>query len=290
MAYSKDRYQLSHLLQDAWTRMGQLKRWNVTGGSTTTVVNTDWALGEEPTFEDDDTTLIFGTAIVLQDAGGAGAAPEGEFGMITDYDSSSSTLTMDAITSAVASGDRVGTASPMFPLEDMVNLANIALRKLGYIDLVDTSLVSSGGITEYTMPVGVQQRPSRVRLQSGTETGDNDWEEIQGWSVIPATAGTQWTLVIPETVAGYQIELLYRGIHPKLTAYDSEIQTAIHPEVAVSALVAEAYQWYNNQISGSNAYLLQRENKAIQDLEAAKVMYPIRHIVEQVQGLPHWSL
>jgi hypothetical protein len=289
MAYNKDGYQLSHLLQDAWQRMGQLRKWLVTGGSTTTVVNTDWALTEEPQFEDDDPSLIFGTAVVVTDAGGAGAAPEGEFGMITDYDSASSTLTMDAISSAVESGDRIGIVSPLFPLEDMISLANIALRRIGDIDLLDTSLVSVGGQIEYTMPVAIKQRPIRIRVRGNISSVVNHWEEVQGWSVNPATAGTAWTLVLPEMVSGNSIEILYRSFHPELTAFDSPIQEAVHPELILCALVAEAYQWYNNQVGGSNQYFLQRENKAIQDYEAAKVMNPVRHITEQVQGLPHWN-
>jgi hypothetical protein len=269
--------------------MGQLRRWNVTGGSTTTVVNTDWNLTEEPVYEDDDPAIIFGTAVVIEDAGGLGAAPEGEMGMITDYDSSTNTLTMDAVSSAVAAGDRVGIASPLFPLEDMINLANIALRRCGDIDLVDTSIVTSGLQTEYTMPDTIRQRPIRVRVQGNFDNNDNRWEEVQGWGVIPATAGSNWTLVLPEMVEGYYVEVLYRATHPELTSYASDIQDSIHPEVALSALIAEAYQWYNNQLGGSNQYFLQRENKAIQDYEAAKVMHPIRHIVEQVQGLPHWT-
>lgn len=288
MAYSSTQYQLTHLLRDAWIRMGQLKRWDVTGGSTTTVVNTDWAIPEEPVFEDDDPALIFGTAIVMKTTDGL--APEGEMAMITDYDSASSTATVDTITAAVGSGDKVGIVSPLFPLQDMIALANIALRRLGYIDLVDTSLVTVGGQTEYTMPVTVQEKPIRVRVQSNYDSTNNLWEEVQGWSVIPKTAGTQWTLVVPDMSSGWALEILYRGLHPEVATYDSPIQAAIHPEVAVAALVAEAYQWYNNQLGGSNQYFLQRENKAIQDFEASKVMHPLRHIVEQVQGLPHWSV
>lgn len=289
MAYNKDGYQLTHLLQDAWQRMGQLRRWIVTGGSTTTVVNTDWAISEEPIFEDDDPSLIFGTAVVMSDAGGLGAAPEGEFGMITDYDSSSTTATIDALTSAIGAGDRVGIVSPLFPLEDMISLANIALRRIGDIDLVDTSLVTEGGQTEYTLPATIRQRPIRVRVQGNVDNADNRWEEVQGWSVVPATAGSSWTLVLPEMVGGYAIEVLYRAEHPELTSFSSDIQEAIRPELALCALIAEAYQWYNNQVGGSNQYFLQRENKAIQDYEAARVMNPVRHIVEQIQGLPHWN-
>src|SRR5690349_13681488 len=97
MSYDPKRYQLTNLLVDAWYRMGQFKRWKATGGSPTTMINTLWAGVEEPTYEDDDPALIYGTAVVLKDQAGSNAAPEGEYGMITDYDSASQTLTMDAV-------------------------------------------------------------------------------------------------------------------------------------------------------------------------------------------------
>lgn len=290
MAYNKDQYQLTHLLQDAWLRMGQMRVWSVTGGSTTTVENTDWALGEEPQFEDDDASLIFGTAVVVRDSAGAGAAPEGEFGMITDYDSSSSIVTIDSVSSTISSGDKVGIATPLLPVQDMIELTNIMLRKIGEIDVIDTTLVVAANQTEYTLPSTIQKRPIRVRIQGVQDALNNQWRELPNTSIIPATAGSNWTLVIPDGSQGYTLEIMYRGMHPEVTAFDSPIQASIHPELALSALIAEAYQWYNNQVGGSNQYLLQRENKAIQDLESARVLYPVKRTMEQVSGMPHWGV
>lgn len=290
MAYDANSFQLTKLLQDAWYKLGQLRRWKVTGGSQTTVINTSWAGVEEPVFEDDDPALIYGTVIVLKDT--AGAAPEGEFGMITDYDSSSQTITMDSLTTGVAANDRVGIATPFFPLEDMIELATIALQRLGDLEIPDTSLLGVAGQTEYTLPAAVNRRPIQVNRQTVQASGNNQWTPVSGWDVIPpATIGGQWTLVLPANSipASYTLQVIYSGVHPKLTAYDSPILETIHPELATAALVAEAYQWYNNQVGGSNEYYLQRENKAIQDLESALVRYPIQHIQQQVKGFPHWG-
>jgi hypothetical protein len=287
MSYSKSKFQLTHLLQQAWYRMGQMKTWVITGGSTTTTVNTAWAGVDDAIFEDDDPTLIYGSIVVVEDAALTGAAPEGEIARITDYDSASTTITHDAVSTAVASGDRVATISALFPYEDMKELANIAIRKLGKIDVIDTSLTVVAGQTEYVMPI--RQAPKRVRIQRLNASSDNRWQLIQGWSVIPAVVGTGWKLVVPPLVQGFSIELLYEDLHPKLNSYEDDIMEIVHPELAVNALVAEAYQWYNNQINGSNSYFLQRENKALQDLEQAKVNYPIYKLDEQVQGLPHWG-
>lgn len=266
-----------------------MRVWNVTGGSVSTVENTDWALGEEPQYEDDDPSLMFGTVIVVEDALGTGVAPEGEFAMITDYDSSANLITMNPI-NAVSNGDRVGVVQPLFPLQDMIQLANIALRKIGEIDVIDTSLVVAANQTEYTLPSTIQKRPVRVRIQGVQDALNNQWRELPNTSIIPATAGSSWTLVIPDGAQGYTLEVTYRGMHPEVTAFDSPIQAAIHPELALCALIAEAYQWYNNQVGGSNQYLLQRENKAIQDLESARVLYPVKRTMEQVSGMPHWGV
>ncbi|HEY6018600.1 MAG TPA: hypothetical protein VIY48_01515 [Candidatus Paceibacterota bacterium] len=289
MAYSQYRYQLTDLLQDAWYRMGQLKTWKITGGSTTTLINTLWAGIEDVIYEDDDPALIYGTAVVVGHAGSPYNPPRGQFGMITDYDSASQTATIEALTVALAADDEIGIASPQFPYRDMMHLANIGLRKLGEIDVVDTSIAISANQTEYSLPTAIQKRPKRVRKQTLQTANDNEWKMVQGWDVIPATAGSPWILTIPQLTQGYSLEVLYEGFHPELTGFDSPIQDAIAPELAICALVSEAYQWYNNQIGGTNQYFLQRENKAIQDLEAAKVQYPIKRFVEQVQGMPHWG-
>lgn len=288
MAIDATKFQLTHLLQDAWYRMGQMKRWTATGGSATTVVNTTWAGVEEPIFEDDDPAVIYGTVVVLKSTDGL--APEGQAGMITDYDSSTNTITMETLTAVVGAGDKIGIAAPLFPYEDMIELANVALQKLGDIDIVDTSIVVVAGQTEYNLPAAINERPIRVRRQGVQVSNNNQWENVIGWDVIPQTTGAQWKLVVPDTIApNYSLEVVYRDSHPTLTAFDSIILDTIHPELAVCAVIAEAYQWYNNQLGGANQYFLQRENKAIQDLEQALVKNPIRHIVEQVSGMVHWG-
>lgn len=285
MTYSPTRYQLTHLLQDAWGRLGQLSTWAATGGSATTSINTAWAGVEDEVFEDDDAGLIYGSVVVTESTDNA--APEGEIARITDYDSSSQTITHDTLSASVQSGDRIGIVSPLFPYEDMKRMADLAIRKLGKLDLIDSSIVVVAGQTEYTLPI--RSAPKAVKMRTNAASGDYKSEFIQPWSVKPATAGGFWTLVVPDLPSGYVLELLYEDFHPKLNVYDDDIAEIIVPELATAALVAEAYQWYNNRINGSNQYLLQRENKAIQDLEQAKAMYPVRKIQRQVQGFPHWG-
>lgn len=287
MTYSASKFQLTHLLQDAWYRMGQIRRWKATGGNTTSFINTLWAGVEEQLYEDDDPALIYGTLVVLKTTNGL--APEGEMAMITDYDSASQTITIDALTATIDAGDLIGIASPLFPFQDMTELANIALQKLGEIDLVDTSLTTVANQTEYILPAPITRRPLRVRRQLTNNSLNKAWELVSGWDTIPKLPDVDWLLTVPPTEQGYTLEILYRAFHPQLTAYSSTIASIIDPELAIASLITEAYQWYNNQTGGSNQYFLQRENKSLTDLEAALAKYPLERTSEQISGMPHWN-
>jgi hypothetical protein len=108
---------------------------------------------------------------------------------------------------------------------------------------------------------------------------------------MPDGPGSNLALVVPNGFDenGGQFEVFYRSRHAKVTGYADDISEFINPELILSALVAEAYQWYNNQLGGSNQYFLQRENKALQDLEASLVKFPIHRLTGQVSGMPHWN-
>ena len=112
MAYSPSKFLLTHLLQDAWKAMGQSRRWKITGGSATTVVNSAWAGIEDAVYEDNDFALVNGTVIVAKDLGGLGASPEGKMSRIATYDAALFTITLaDTLTDALVSGDLVSIAS-----------------------------------------------------------------------------------------------------------------------------------------------------------------------------------
>lgn len=286
MTYDRTKYQLTQLLQDAWYKMGQIKKWNLTGGSNTTSVNSVWAGVEEQIFEDDDPALIYGTVVCIESTDHL--APEGELGMVTDYDSSTNTLTHGTLSATLQSGDKIGIASPLFPVDDMIELANIAIQKLGEIDLPDY-VNTSAGVNTYTLPSTIRSYPTLVRYFSPNPLIRP--RVINGWSVIPLSPGTNLEIVVPNGFdeSGGQLEIFYRASHVKVTSFDAAISEFINPELVLAALVAEAYQWYNNQLGGSNQYFLQRENKALQDLEAALVKFPIHRMAGQVSGMPHWN-
>jgi hypothetical protein len=122
-----------------YDELGWSKGGTATGGSTTTVVDT----GLTATNSSDD-DFNGGMVLVVKDSAGAAAAPEAEFGKVTDYTASSGTITLaPALSVAAASGDQYAVvAGKHYPFEDMLRIINRTLRWLGPFPAWDeTSLV-----------------------------------------------------------------------------------------------------------------------------------------------------
>ncbi len=264
-------YKLWDLIRDAYQGLGQLQVAKATGGSTTTVVDTKLInSGKDDDWKD-------GAVIVLED--GSGAAPEGEFSRVSGYADSSGTLTIDELTAAVATGDVYGLVSAYYPLQQMVELANLALKSLGDMVLVDTTtLDTAANKTEYAAAVSwKRRRPIQVDIQTNTgDADDNRWQTLYDWEFVPAAAGSAGLIVLKQQPeAGRDLRILYEDAHPRVNEYDDVIDETVHPALAAAALVEKALVWQNTRLEGGNDFLLMRLNDAKTELERAKVMYPI---------------
>lgn len=259
-------FTLANLLAGAFQSLGQLTTGNkATGGSTTTVVDSTQANTAR------DNAWKNGGMFILRDAAGAGAAPEGEFQRISAFTNSSGTFTVEtAFSSAVGAGDIYGFTSPYYPLRQMQELANTALRALGDVDLVDTTTLDTvSGDTEYAASVTWKRtRPTRVDVQGSTaDAQDNQWREWPDFEWVPATAGSAGKLIFPDyPYPSRDVRVWYRGPHPALLAYSDPVHESFDPELAVLALVVKALEWQNGRSGGTDEYLLQRLGDARQEL------------------------
>ena len=128
--------------------LGQAFEGTATGGGTTTLIDTVW-LSSYP-----NDYFNRGTVWILYDAGGAGAAPQGEYARVTDFDKASSTATIVTVT-AIGAGDRYAIATEEYPLDIIIQNINRVLSEL-WIRVVDTtSIVLADGQTEYSLPTAV---------------------------------------------------------------------------------------------------------------------------------------
>ena len=264
-------YLLSNLLQDTYMGLGQLNVSTATGGSTSTVVDSKQA-GLHG-----DNTWKNGAAFVVRDAGGAAAAPEGEFGLVTAYTDSSGTFAA-TFTVAPATGDTYAFVNDFYPLYTVIELCNMGLAELGDIALTDTSLTTATSAREYTLAVAMKRgRPLQIALQGQTgDADDNARQILYDWDVYPAAAGTGATIVFQnELVSGRTLYVTYEGIHPKLSAYSSIVSETIHPRLASASCVEMCLRWQNSRLQGGDDFLLQRWNDAKMQLEMAKSAHPI---------------
>lgn len=268
----------TELAYRVWGDLGKidaLEEFAATGGSTTTIVNGNTANRQD---RPDDNYSIDFTAIVVRDAGGASAAPEGEMQRINAYNSATYTHTVDtAFTVAPASGDIVAIANSEIPLREMYRAISGALVKIGEIPLVNSSLTSASNQTEYTLPVALK-REDLIRVEYQGYTGDaddNQWEAISNWDVIPAAPGSTGLLILPQITSGRTIRIVYMGVHPSITTYSSVLSEYIHPSILIPSVTKECLRWYNASTGGKSNYWLQKENEASQDMEIALRKHPI---------------
>ena len=268
---------LWNILLDTYTVLGRTQEpFLATGGSATTIVNSLIQYLDEQPDESDFVERRY-WAFVERDAAGAGAAPEGQFSRISAYASDTWTYTIDTIT-AVGAGDRcVIVSEDDVPMQQAILLANQVLNDFGEIELTDTSLSTVAQQTEYTLPAGItRENLISVELQGvTTDANDNQWIPIQYRDIQPATAGSTHTIVIKQYAAGRELLLRYKGYHPYLSVYNSEIEAGLPYQTIKAAMRAYCVDWMNNNLEGLNDYWVAQDRKSADLLGQAKAEHPI---------------
>jgi hypothetical protein len=268
---------LSKVMERAWRETGFSVDILATGGSTTTIIDTN------SQYTSDD-SLVGGTALVVRDSAGASGAPEGEFQRISDYVASTTTFTVgSAFSSAVAAGDSILLATPRIRLPQMRQAVNDGLANLGTISLVDTSLTAAANQTEYALPVGLKiKRLLDVQYNTITnDSNDNQYRSIIGQTTyIPAAPGSTGLLILPQLPASRTIKIVYEGVHPVLFAYSDKVSETIQEELAVAAAIDKALTWYVSKRGDSalGTFTIQRWNDAKQTLKMQLSEKPVFRI------------
>jgi len=255
--------------------VGRVRYGLATSGSTSNFVDNNSTMRPEP-----DDYFNGGVAFIISNADSPGAAPEKEFGRVSDWAYSSGTLTIatnPAFTAAVGSGDRYGISSGRFSLDDIINAVNVSLSGM-YVPAVNsTALDTADNQTEYSLPTGIGAHNLRqVHVQLLTsDTNDNQWQELRDWSVIQHASGTQDVLVLPQLSSGYDIRLDYVTNHTPIYSSTSSVHEYIHLDRvkyrAAEFLYADELGWDDNYKNAGNM-----ANFYASKAQDAEVMHPIR--------------
>ena len=216
---------LGDILRQLYDDLGELRYGIATGGSATTLV--DSGLGGS----DDDWNQ--GTVFVVEaDA----AAPEGDYAEVTDYATSSGTLTfsssgINGLASAPASGDEYALAGEDFPLDKMRGVVNRALSKL-FTVTVDESLSTSANQKEYTFPAVSVDTMRRVYLSQRATANNEGWVQMSNWY-------QEGNILIfrRQPPTGKTIKLIHLSAQTRLAAFGDTLSSRI----PLNRAVAEAY-------------------------------------------------
>lgn len=266
---------VSNLVQNIYDELGQVDPtfglFNATGGGATTFINTNFANYENPPETDAFKNYL---AIVVRDAGGANASPEGKWALVSGYADGTQTGTIATVTDAIASGDTIMLAKQdKFPLQQVLFAINRGLESLGDLPAnSNTSLTASALTEEYSIPVAVKRGLKQVWVHDG-----DYYNQAFDWRTELTTGNTAATLFL----RGYSgtIKLVYDGVHPTISAYSDVINEYVHPNVATAACMVKLLEWYNRQDANQDAqsYFLWLENEyRNRHLPMAKAETPIR--------------
>lgn len=228
-------YELARLL-------GIISEGIVTGGSITTLVDTV-ARAEA------DDYWNGGTAWVTYDAGGSGAAPQGEYGYISDFVQSTSTVTIrTALTAAIASGDRYALGRKRYPLELLIQKINEAF---GTIEKTDITTVSIAAQTlEYTLPADLLDL-KQVWIQVDP-TVDN-WQLLTDWSVQKSATGSPNKLILKrQFLEGYAVKLVYMGYHQTLRVATDKLDDSYHIDKIIYPAAVGCLLWRKARVGDAD--------------------------------------
>lgn len=242
-----------------------------TGGAVTTIV-------DNPNRAEADDYWNNGTALIIHDAGGAGAAPQSEYRMISDSASATWTITVGtAFSAAVGAGDRYGLIKKRYRLNKIEQAVNEAVSEIGPILIVDkTTLTTVDNQTEYNLPLAdIDLR--RVMIQGqNDDADDNQWQEVYNWTVEAAATGTVDILRLPYAYpAGYDLMLEYVARHPALLNASDKLSESIHPDRVVFAAAHKLLTDYSDR-TGRQPDFLNTLNRLKEAAVQAERAYPVR--------------
>jgi hypothetical protein len=222
--------------------LGVANEGTATGGSTTSLIDT-----VELTQADDFWNK--GTVWVLYDAAGAGAAPQGEFSVISAFTASSDTATLrSTLTAAIATGDKYAIARPRYPLSLLTSKINEVLRQIP-IQKDDISTVTiAADQTEYSLPSDVWDL-KQVWAHTDDDTNATQPVQIFDWSVKKSATGTANVLMLERQFdADTLLTLKYLASHQTLRAATDKLDDTIHPDRVIYNAVVASLIWRKAKI------------------------------------------
>lgn len=223
--------------------LGTLSEGIATGGSQSTIADS-----VERTEADDYWNN--GSAWITYDVGGAGAAPQGEYGYISDFANTGGVITLRSnLTAGVASGDRYAIATPRYPLHLLIQKTNESFGVIEKTDLSTVTIASSQ--LEYSLPSDVLEL-KEVWIQADADV--NNWQRVYDWYVHKSDTGTADKLILArQHSAGYLVKLVYTTYHQVLRVATDKLDDSIHEKKIVYSAAVGCLLWRKAKVGDSDS-------------------------------------
>jgi hypothetical protein len=234
---------LFDLVYRCMVELGTVRTGVATGGSPTTIIDTNGLKLVENDYYNE------GTLFILADAGGAVDISK-LYSTIKDYNSATKTATVyTGFATAITADDRYAIANRRYPLDMLKQKINNVLYMGGDIPVEDQSLTTVANQLEYTLPDGVAATDLRQVLVATTTTANAPhWRPVVNWDVEYADAGSIGKLCLEyELPAGYTLALKYATPHGELSDATDTLHDAIHGDRVVYQACADALRWYKDK-------------------------------------------
>jgi hypothetical protein len=195
-----------------------------------------------------------------------------QFKRITDYVASSYTLTFDALTTSITSGNSYRIANKEFPLYILIQKINAALRALGPMPTA-TTISAVADLVEYTNSQNSIFDEEIIAVEVGTDTSTP-----YGW-----TPHYHWKQVMESTKKfifdwGYELadaspmRVTYLAPHSDISMETAVINTQVHPERLRWASALECWRWKEKQQHANDPGIKEMlvESQQLAQIEASR--------------------
>ena len=191
-----------------------------TGGAVGSIIDTN-GLAHLP----EDDVLNNGLAYIREDAGGAGAAPEGEHRFISDFDQGTQTITLAAnLTAAVAAGDTYEVYLTTLSLAQWDEAINAAIEA-AWPEVWEPTIyeVDSFGGDEYPLPAAARDVRGIEVVFTGALAGYSAEPIPRAHWKLHGTPGTDLTVYLARPVPslGRRLRVDYKQRYVELAAGES---------------------------------------------------------------------
>jgi len=257
-------FELTHRLANA---LGTLSQGYATGGGVNTVTDS-----LERNEADDHWNK--GTLWCIWDAGDAGDAPQGEWGIVDDFDQSTHVISLAKnLTAGVASGDRYGVATSKFPRTVLVSNINAALKDFGVVEYNDlTSIVIASDQTLYDLPIAANFDLREVWINRSSNADRPDSIPVHDWEIRRTAFGTGDRLYIPGRYAAGDIVLLkYMAIHPDLNLTTDILSESVNAELVIKDAAVKCLYWFKEQFGAQDASINEKINYALSERDEERL-------------------